>query len=480
MLKNFGIGRRRVNKMKNSYKIMQEARSRRLIPRCFKILGFFTAISIFFLSQFGPAVLALSSEQRKLFDSGIYYFDTESSAACQPDNGCACQVGGTIGLSDSVVDNLSAFTPDPATEKMFNETLVPQIKKFIPLYQQAAQEEGVPLNWEILAGLHGTETRFGLKWIGNGVQTVTGPFQQQTSELSTYLNDPEYSDLKTLIGPGGSLIGAGRDVTDKEFVVLARLAFHRWINQALGAGYDELKTKPVAFQSTVDSNNTFWKIMGRWNDGAQGYQGFTGYNNTNYKMPQPITGVGAGGMWDYPGSATIYYLIKKNGISGGSTSCVDESGNLQPISGDRAELAKRLLDNPSLVLGTFGNASTQKSDIEGVVTDDLVRLMVAATEQSGAKLLVNALKSDHDPGSAHEAGKAVDIGYFGNGQPTHTIEGNKMYTFLYNNRVGLKIKQLIWQYPPDGYKCINRGQPVDCSTYGSVLDDHYHHIHAGI
>ena len=348
---------------------------------------------------------ALSAEQRKLFDSGIYYFDTESSAACQ--------VGGTVGLSDSVVDNLSAFTPDPAAEKMFNETEVPQIKKFMALYQRAAQEEGVPQNWEILAGLHSTETNFGLKWESNALG-YTGPFQQGPSELKEYRDDANYGAIKTLVDAGGSVIPVSGNLSDEQFVVLARLALHRWVNQALGIDYDELKTKPIGFQATVDTNNPFWKIMGRWNHGAEGYQGFTGYNNTTYKMPQPITGYGAGGVWNKPGVATTYYLIKKNGISGGNTSCTDESGNLQPISGDKAELARRLLDNPNLKLGNSGNASTQKNDIESVVTDDLVRLMVAATEQSGVKLLVNALKSDQDPGSAHEEGKAVDIGYYGN------------------------------------------------------------------
>lgn len=453
--------------------------------RTYALLRLFLIFFLLVVLLFGQSPSAAA--QTNIYRALQFPFYDAGSVACQPGaeqsgtftTALCCETGGTININDSIVDNLSAFTPDPAAEKMFNETEVPQIKKFMHLYQKAAQEEGVPFNWEILAGLHSTETNFGQKWESNALG-YTGPFQQGPSELREYRDDANYAAIKTLVDAGGTVIPVSGNLADEQFVVLARLALHRWVNQALGTGYEELKTKPIAFQATVDSNNPFWKIMGRWNHGAEGYQGFTGYNDSNYTMPQPITGYGAGGLWNKPGVATTYYLIKKNGISGGSSSCVDGSGNLQPISGDRAELAKRLLDNPNLKLGNFGNASTQKSDIESVVTDDLVRLMVAATEQSGAKLLVNALKSDHDPGSAHEGGKAVDIGYYGNGQPNHELEGNKMYSFLYNNRVGLKIKQLIWKYPPDGYKCINRGQPVDCGSYGSVLDDHNHHIHVGL
>lgn len=357
----------------------------------------------------------------------------------------------------------------------------------MPLYQKAAELEGMPQNWEILAGLHATETNYGRKWIGNGVQSVTGPFQEQTTELSQHLDDPKYADLKTLIHPGGALKDAGTDVDDKEFIVLGRLALARWVKQGLGdAEYEKLKTAPIPFTENVSEDHVFWKIMKRWNGVAAGYQGFTGYNKTNYKMPQPIVGYGAGGMWNQPGSATIYFLIKKNGISGGSsgsadcTTTVDGGGTYQEIGGSREEIAQRLLESSNLKLGNFGNAGTQRTDIQTGATDELVRLMLAANEQSGAPLLVNAIKTDHKSGTAHGAGRAVDIGYYGNGYPNHNDDGDKMYKFLYANRKELKIKQLIWKYPPGNLKCVNRGEPVECSSYGSILNDHNHHIHAGL
>lgn len=162
------------------------------------------------------------------------------------------------------------------------------------------------------------------------------------------------------------------------------------------------------------------------------------------------------------------------GASGGGSS---GGGTATAISGARAELNTRLLGNAKLKLGNYGSAATQRTDIQnGVVTDQLVRVMLAIVEQSGVALPVNAMASDHDPGTLHGAGKAVDIGY-----RTGDATGTTLFKFLYDNRALLKIDELIWQTAPSGTQCINGGTPGACSEIytDGTLAQHASHIHLG-
>jgi N-acetylmuramoyl-L-alanine amidase len=225
--------------------------------------------------------------------------------------------------------DLADFKPAPQARSVFESDNLPKIKKHLNLYVQAAQAEGVTQNWEILAGLHGAEHGYGMDFKSNGFGAgYWGPFQEGPGELKDYLKDPKYAkDLATLVTPSGAGIPTDK-LTDAQFIVLARLVFHRWIQQGLGNDYDKLKSGPVPFTTKVDSNNIFWKIMGRYNHGAEGYEGFNGYNPPEYPWGM-VTEVGS--HFQNLGIATEYYLLKEaeaNGkldvnVTGGTTSCDD-------------------------------------------------------------------------------------------------------------------------------------------------------------
>lgn len=155
---------------------------------------------------------------------------------------------------------------------------------------------------------------------------------------------------------------------------------------------------------------------------------------------------------------------------------IASGSGLGPITGDRAALNQRLLSNPRLKLGSYGSAASQRSDIEGgKVTDTLVKAMIAIVEQAQVDLPVNALNSDHKPGTLHGQGKAIDIGYRSN-DPA----GTTLFNFLFENRAALAIDELIWNPSPTG-KCIDGGNVVDCSVFGaSTLEAHRSHIHMGV
>ena len=148
------------------------------------------------------------------------------------------------------------------------------------------------------------------------------------------------------------------------------------------------------------------------------------------------------------------------------------------VSGTRSELNTRLLGNTLLKLGNYQSAEVQRRDIaNGIVSDKLVKAMISIVEQAKIALPVNALKSDHSPGSLHEAGQAVDIGY-----RMGDATGTTLFKFLYDNRVVLDLDELIWKNPPAGYSCLNNGAVVDCvGTFGQgTINNHASHIHAAV
>ncbi|HET7302174.1 MAG TPA: N-acetylmuramoyl-L-alanine amidase [Candidatus Saccharimonadales bacterium] len=235
--------------------------------------------------------------------------------------GGATNSGGTVAMER--VDT-SDFKPDPDAVKKFNSDNLPKIQKFIPLYVKAAQAEGVPQNWEILAGLHGTETNYGTSFKPNFTGIYSGPFQEDPRQLAAYLKDKNYAaGLKDLVTPGGQPISHDK-VTDEQFITLARLALHHWAKPALGNNWNDLKEGPMQFNPTVDSGNLWWKIMGIWNHGAENYQGFNGYDQGAHKMGLPTE---FGTPFGQVGAATAYFLLKNWEASGGmvttasSTNC---------------------------------------------------------------------------------------------------------------------------------------------------------------
>lgn len=171
--------------------------------------------------------------------------------------------------------------------------------------------------------------------------------------------------------------------------------------------------------------------------------------------------------------------------AGGCGSGAGGSGGSDSVSsGTKAELIQKALNHPKIVYGNYGPAADQKDDVQNCLTETALAGLVSMAEHSGVKLPINAMATDHGGcsggDSLHNSGRAIDIGYYGNGDSRHTADGDKLYSYLYRNRQALKIDELIWKYPPSGQKCVNNLQPTDCdTTYGGVIDDHNHHIHVG-
>lgn len=201
----------------------------------------------------------------------------------------------------------------------------------------------------------------------------------------------------------------------------------------------------------------------------------------------------AKGAGDYSTLLTGALLSGQNSPNAQATACgevrASSSGSAGEVSGTRAELNKRLLDNPLLKLGNYGSATSQRSDIEnGVISDGLVKLMIAIMEQKHVALKVNALKSDHGidgMGGHNPGGVAIDIGYY-----PYEATGKDLYRWLYHNYKELDIRQMIFNMPPDGLQCIGnvsddlsirQSHPVDCAGfYKSALAAHNTHIHVGV
>lgn len=256
---------------------------------------------------------------------------TANDYACVYNNNCYYDPDDTTcnsAASGSMIAvDTTAFRPDPQAVNYFNKTTLPYVKKFLALYLNAAQAEGVPQNWEILPALQGPESGFGDSFAANGIvggsSGPSGPYQETASELVPYLKDSNYSQtLSTLIQSNGDAIPAAK-LTNEQFIVLSRLVYKHWVSEALGKDYNQLEGQPVQFNPSVDSSNVFWKIMTAWNPGDQAAEGFNGYNTDAYKYPMQDN---AGNTVAWPGAATTYYLLKQWEASGGM-STIQSAGN---------------------------------------------------------------------------------------------------------------------------------------------------------
>ena len=178
-----------------------------------------------------------------------------------------------------------------------------------------------------------------------------------------------------------------------------------------------------------------------------------------------------------------------DGTNTSSGNCVSSGGDTGLATSNPTEARQKILSSSNVMWGNYGSATSQKSDIEGCMTDTALISIATIIQNSGVQIPVNALATDHggcsaSGGSLHNHGRAIDIGYYGNasaGADRHKPEGDTLYKFLFDNRNVLKIDELIWQYPPSGYKCIDGGNVGECDTIynAATMNQHYHHIHVG-
>lgn len=390
---------------------------------------------------------------------------------------------------------VSGFNPDPAAVKYFNDNIKPKLARLTPLYQKAAAEEGMA-DWQILAGLHHMESGMSTK-NSTSNPNYRGIFQQNAGTLSSHGVDPSAPPFD-----------AGRELSDDEIVTQAKAAIKYFIKGKATSTKVDI-SKPLSVNDAMKVSIAYKSGQGSpWLTGGadpnlHAYT-WTGFDTTpQHKMPMiwgntndptPPDDEKPGKTQNRPGALTVWAMLKSGDVGSlTGANCVGATATFQGITGTREELAARVLANSKLKLGNYnpsGNAAaTQKTDIQNGLTANILIVLAAAMEQGGVESLpINSLIIDHrdangnDSGD-HPAGRAADIGFFGNGHcQTRCEEGNKLYNFFYTNYQQLKIDQLIWQDPPSGTKCIGQSKPVDCyAFYGNdTMSIHNGHIHVGV
>lgn len=148
------------------------------------------------------------------------------------------------------------------------------------------------------------------------------------------------------------------------------------------------------------------------------------------------------------------------------------------VSGDKAELISKILANPRIKTEYYendSNDSINKVEEELAVLEiGLLRGLATIGEKSGVDIIVTDLLRENC-NDFHCQGQALDIGYWGNGQPRWVKEGDQLFKYLHDNKEDLKVNELIWWKPPEGYSNLDEGKPHD---YGEPTNSqHIHHIH---
>ncbi len=287
----------------------------------FRLTAIFSCLSVMLFAQALPVAADLSTDDVDAIYNSWPGWVAGDDLICGEQAGANSQPGQPVQM---IKTDTSNFHPDPQATSYFNKISLPMIKKYLSVYVTSAQLEGVTQNWEILPALHGPELGFKIFFEANylGPKGPSGPYQETASELVKYLDDPTYGPtLKTLIEPDGTAKKIP-EINSAQFTVLSRLVFARWIKEALGSGYNNLTKGPIPFNPTVDSNNTLWKIIHRWNATMEESEGFNGYdvNNHPYRTSPSV----------WPGMATTYYLLKQWEDGGGMATVAAASVSCTP------------------------------------------------------------------------------------------------------------------------------------------------------
>lgn len=177
------------------------------------------------------------------------------------------------------------------------------------------------------------------------------------------------------------------------------------------------------------------------------------------------------------------------GTNSPANTCTSSGSNTDLVTNDPATARQIILSSANIQWGNYGSATSQKKDVQDCLTQTTLVGLATIAQNAGVQVPINAMATDHGgcnggTRSLHNHGRGIDIGYYGSnsrGADRHKPEGDIMYKFLFDNREVLQIDELIWQYPPTGYKCINDGVVGECDTIydAATMNQHYHHIHIG-
>lgn len=300
----------------------------------FRLLPNKLALTVGVLFVLAPSVaLAITSAQRQVFNEGIYYFNTETSAdSCAP-------LAASPSSSTAQPSNL-----DYAGRTILNQGELKALNDNAPTYQQAASQVGVP--WQVLAALHYREHDFSLSEPGNG----QGIYQIVNSDKHT----------------AGDYPAAGTTLTTAQFLGQS-LDAANYIKSD-GAGLDISSDTAVIKDAFVKYNGEpseyVDQAMALGFSSSQGYEGSPYVMNIADKPRDPSNGPISGWLQDRGGgdfqpatadqygAYVVYASISGQTLTGscasGNSSCTlnaNASGDLSSIRQSvvcnaEAELAK--------------------------------------------------------------------------------------------------------------------------------------------
>jgi len=221
-----------------------------------------------------------------------------------PSDGQCSNASSTSTTSTGTAGTVTGFNPDPQAVKIFNSDIKPQLAKFVPLYQEAAKDEGLN-DWAILAGIHYRE-HFSMTNPDNS----DGIFQTQT----------HYAD-PAIYAPGLTLSNA-------QFVEQARAAIKYYVIPfAKDRGVDP--TKPLTPDGAAQIAFAYNSGPAYASDYHRSTYAWAGFDSAKYKLP--MTGF-VGHIDPYvdnrPGAATIWGLVRGGQFASGSTQCDNTTGSI--------------------------------------------------------------------------------------------------------------------------------------------------------
>jgi hypothetical protein len=263
-----------------------------------------------------------------------------------------------------------------------------------------------------------------------------------------------------------------------------------------------------------DGNTSAWNDQ-KWSDavytGAYYIAKNTNINRTNiseadvrhvyckYKRPANSCSPGTSGYNTSGTNQVVDYWKQYSSSEADSPSGTPSSGsygdcnrqasnNISSVTGSRAEIESRLLKFATSACQNrlrfpYTAADTVKGDINNPnkTETNLLKLMIVIIENGGIILPVNVLNTGHSCPSQHCDGKAIDIGYY-----SDSSAGKKMYEYIYANRSGLRVDELIYAPPPSGTNCMDDGKVISggsrgCrSFYKGDYAGHDNHIHMSV
>lgn len=392
---------------------------------------------------------AITAEQRRIIDSGSLYFNLEETSFCfSGRNGVLPETSGNIPEPHRsiLVSAAAAYSVSP--NLLAALYLTEQGNTWKPLEgPYASSPVGASGPFQFMPA---TWRQHGVDGNGDGVVDI-----QNFHDAAFAAGDMASSQQVTLDTPLGNMATPFRPGTIIYFAMAYNWGSGNVRRQSQNA---PLSAAPLETQNYVRNMHSLYA------------SDFTRSGHPAYRDPSPE---------DASGDRTTLVIA--------SEECGTTLSGLETQDPDEAR--EIILGSSAIVWGNAGSESSQRDDVLNCLDDTTLLAFATIVTHAGVQIPLNTLASDSLGGCGggtkdHNLGRAIDIGYFGNGADGHEEEGDTLYRFLFNNRNTLSIKGLIWKYPPVGYGCMLRTIVGGCDEqYGSpgtaedVLDAHANHIH---